>query len=575
MREGSISPFGGGAGGEGAESPDAAALRKVGPSLADAAARLEPQFLADWIAAPSGFRPSSRMPQFFGLHEHLDGPSRDQAERFEAVEIRGIIAQLQAVRRMADPLDVPVAKTAPPSAVRGKRLFQLRGCLACHGHEEFPEGQSTVGPELSRLGAKYVTPAGKTWLAGWIRDPAHYHPQTKMPNPFLEPLPAAEARSQPAPDPAADIAAWLLSSARWQPRAQSPLNPTDLDALLLEYLRTVFPERQAAQIVRDGIPAAEAGQISGDARILLGPPSAEKKLRYVGQRTLRRRGCSACHDIPGLEGAQPIGPALSDWGQKRPALLDFGQVQLLPTGPSSGGAGQGGAAAAEDQARRDFFTAALVAHRREGFLWQKLGAPRSFDYQAAAGKRYLEQLTMGRFTLTDAQREAIATFVLALGSQTPGATYVCQADRRGEAIYQGRKVLDQYGCAECHSLEMERWTLRFDPTKFPAPPAVADFDFLQPDVAPAALAASKQLDRRGLAQPTWSACRASTPRAGSKRMKTRRATRSTSSPCGSRRQSTAGSGAWAGRRCRSRAANWPIAVCRLAARWPACSIPRR
>ena len=32
-------------------------------------------------------------------------------------------------------------------------------------------------------------------------------------------------------------------------------------------------------------------------------------------------------------------------------------------------------------------------------------------------------------------------------------------DPRRKAIVEGRKVIDKYACAECHTLELERWTL--------------------------------------------------------------------------------------------------------------------
>jgi cytochrome c2 len=66
---------------------------------------------------------------------------------------------------------------------------------------------------------------------------------------------------------------------------------------------------------------------------------------------------------------------------------------------------------------------------------------------------------MGRFNLTDRQREAIMTFVLGLVAEPPGDKYVCRAEGRRGAIAEGRKVLDKYACAECHTLELERWTL--------------------------------------------------------------------------------------------------------------------
>ena len=85
--------------------------------------------------------------------------------------------------------------------------------------------------------------------------------------------------------------------------------------------------------------------------------------------------------------------------------------------------------------------------------------PRSFDYKIAVSKPFDEQLKMGRFELTDAQREAIAVFILAQVEQSPSAKYVYHPDPRHKAVIEGRKVIDKYACAECHTLELERWTL--------------------------------------------------------------------------------------------------------------------
>ena len=44
------------------------------------------------------------------------------------------------------------------------------------------------------------------------------------------------------------------------------------------------------------------------------------------RRTIARRGCAGCHDIPGLESAPPIGPTLAGWGRKPESLLAFERI---------------------------------------------------------------------------------------------------------------------------------------------------------------------------------------------------------------------------------------------------------
>jgi len=451
-------------------------MRKVGPSLRDVAGRLDRAFVEDWLRQPSRFRPETRMPQFFGMHEHLEGSTLAETRRLEAVEVRAATEYLFAASQLVPPLPGADA-TAEPSAERGKKAFETQGCLACHKHKDFPEAQASQGPDLSNLGAKYRTEAGAKWVVSWLRDPVRHSPRTAMPNPLLE------------SGVAEDVAAYLLGARDGQPPKTVPVVEADLSALALEHLSKTYPQNLAEQYLREGIPASMAGTVQGDAVELLGPMTGEKKSRYVGRRTIRKRGCYGCHDIPGFENAPPIGPALSDWGRKQESLLAFEQVdQFLAKHPDEKGDPDG------------FYREAILSKRREGFLWQKLGAPRSFDYQKAQSKGFNEHLLMGRFTFSAKQREAIMTFVLGLVGEPPAETYVYQPDRRRRAIIEGRKVLDRHGCALCHTLEMERWKFRYRPDEFEGPVETEDFEFLTPELPEDALEASKQTDRRGMGE---------------------------------------------------------------------------
>ena len=161
-------------------------LRKVGPSLRHVAAKNSFEFLYDWIEDPHRFRPSTKMPRFFGLHDHLDGDGLAVAKEFEPIEVRAISEYLLAASQPFEYLKP--ADGAEGSAERGKKVFEMRGCLACHSHADFPPGKATHGPDLSRIGAKLATSRdGKKWLYSWVREPNRYHSRTVMPNTFLEP----------------------------------------------------------------------------------------------------------------------------------------------------------------------------------------------------------------------------------------------------------------------------------------------------------------------------------------------------------------------------------------------------
>lgn len=532
------------------EEPTPGTLRKNGPSLRHVAEKLDAAFLHTYLANPQAFRPESRMPQTFGLHEHLDAESRRQTERFEAVEIRAIAAYLLGRSQPVLPEGKAPTRLAnlPGSAKRGKQWFLLKGCAACHKHKDVPEAASTFGPDLSQLGQKLAGERGRRWLADWIRSPIQYSPRTLMPQNLVEPLPSAATKPQPASnqpnedgspiDPVADLVAFLLPPARPQPIKPVSVDEAALNQLVQMYLERQFPAHRAEQYAATGIPADAAVEIRGDAEELIGPASVEKKLWYVGRAAIRRRGCFGCHEIPGLEDAELVGPALTGWGRKQETLLAFEQVHQFvqraervdsdpPTARQVGPppmAGQAGppnstekaaatpahaahahpsgnrpqANSAEDQRRRDFFREALLAHRREGFLWQKLSAPRSFDYQKAQNKGYLEWLVMGRFPLTEEQREAVATFLLGLTGERLPESYLPHPSATRRAQIEGRRVTEKYGCAECHLVRLPRWEVVYDPGKVEGPVPLDDFAFLEPRLDPARLDRENQPDRRGL-----------------------------------------------------------------------------
>lgn len=468
-------------------------MRKVGPSLREVAERFDETVLDRWIADPRAVRPTTRMPQFFGLYEHLDGKELQKVTRYEAVEIAATGAYLRDASRPSDLLPTPPEVTETPSAERGKVLFIERGCVACHRLKDVPESQSTIGPDLTGLGSMITTDRGRAWLTSWIRNPLAHSPRTRMPDSMLVPEPLGgdteDGRARMS-DPAADLAAYLLESKGKALEPFPAVDEGDLNELARIHLARQFSTSQADEILAKGIPEESAVGDLGDAVELVEPISREKKLRYVGRRTIRKRGCFGCHDIPGFEGAQQIGPALTDWGRKQESLLAFEQVgRFLKENPPGGGAGSA--------ADRDFYLQAIASGHREGFLWQKLRQPRSFDYRKTEHKGYNEQLTMGLFDFTPQQREQIMTFVLGLVADPPAERYVFSPGRRKKAIVEGRKVLDQYGCAQCHTLRMERWRFRYDPEWWESPSPSETFDFVRPTFAPGAVAESLVRDRTG------------------------------------------------------------------------------
>jgi len=479
-------------------------LRKVGPSLRHVGVKLDAAFLYDWIREPGNFRPSTRMPRFFGLWDHLQGQERKLAERYEPIEILGIVTYLLDRSQPYSPGDSPraIAPSSPDAQVaRGKLLFETRGCLACHAHVDFPAASSTFGPELSSLGDKFRGSDGldaQQWLSSWLRDPTRYSPRTRMPNLYLEPIVQPDGT---ATDPAEDISAYLLSGSRgWQPPADTRVRLSSedevaLDELALEHLKSAFFIDDAHSYLEHGIPAELGSGLKGGEIELVGSADQRRKLLYVGSKTIVKYGCHGCHDIPGFEDAKPIGTAIADWGRKDPARLAFEHIShYVEEHPAHGPAVDAGDHQGEGSLDESFYHGRLADHDRVGFLWQKLKEPRSYDYQANANKSYNERLRMPRFPFDPHAREAVMTFVLGLVAEPPATEFVYQPSPRREAENVGVRVLEDFNCTGCHILEGERWQIEFQPGEIRPQPEVATYPFLSTHVSPERLAASQEAD---------------------------------------------------------------------------------
>lgn len=520
----------------GADTETPGKYRKVGPSLRHVASKVDFDFLYNWVQEPKDFRPTTKMPQFFRLDEHLvsahhpaagnsaaehgpaasaenDGQAAEhgkglgEALRFEPVEIHSIVSYLLAKSQPFEYLGRPEGVSEEPSAERGERLFQTRGCLACHQHEKFPQAREDQGPNLSRLGSKLRTPAGQSWLYSWVREPNRYHARTKMPNLFLEPIretvKEGDATREIVTDPAADIAAFLLSSQGWEPKQPPRVDDKAVDELAIQYLTGSGTTKvQANQYLKEGIASSLASDLTGDeVELVVGdgePLTIEHKLLYVGRRAIAKYGCSGCHDIPGFEDAKPIGTGLADWGRKDLSQLAFEQISHYIEETDAGADHNIYAAVKDMDPDKGYFIEQLMAHQREGFIWQKLRAPRSFDFKKTENKTYNERLRMPKFPFTPEDIEAVATFVLGLVAEPPAPRYVYQGDPRRKAIVEGRQVIDKYNCGGCHTLEMETWEFDYNPNEFADPPPFQDYAVLMPHFTPAQLADSKRTDYRGL-----------------------------------------------------------------------------
>ncbi len=533
---------------------------KVGPSLRHVASKVGFDWLYAWLRNPMDFRPSTKMPRFFGLWEHLEGAGLEESERYEPLEIRSMIAYLTSSSQPFTYVAPYDGITASADATRGKKVVEVRGCLACHQHEDFPAAKSNHGPDLSRIGAKVASqPNGVRWLYSWLRNPAAYHPRTIMPNVLLEPVTHGDGSVS---DPAADAVAYLLQSTEgWSPQdipsaSMSGDERTALEELAILYLESRFPSQKAEKVLRSGLP--EGTIIRGDENVFVGLATAERDevlLNYVGKKTIGKLACYSCHDIPGFEDAKPAGAALADWGRKDPSRIAFEQVvQFVMNDISHGGhhddphkgmMSSHGSSVADhsdaDHADTDhgseehvsnnvvfedddtfatdlaygvndehdhvspesvdsdtgYFLEKLLAHEREGFLWQKLRRPRSYDYKKVENKSYNERYRMPQFPFDSKEREEVMTFVLGLVAEPPATEFVYHATPREKARLDGLVVAERFNCSGCHALQMDRWDLAYEPETMGEPPVFRDYPFFRGHFTPDQVQDSLDIDTVG------------------------------------------------------------------------------
>jgi cbb3-type cytochrome oxidase cytochrome c subunit len=370
---------------------------KVAPPLTRPTAKLTPEWMGRWIKNPKAFRPSTRMPRFFGLQNN-QGPG--DAEREDA-EITGIVAYLT---EKAEKVSYPPLP-GRGDAERGRHLVKSIGCMGCHAIEK-DEVQPDVlkarntgqaadplpwerrfGPDLSRIGSK----AKPEWIYQWILNPRQYNPETRMPSLRLS---AQEAL---------DITAYLttlvddtMPAERVAPVAP---RPQARDRALLAYLSQRMPPQ--------------------DTQAKLQAMSDHERDVMLGERTISRYGCFGCHLVPGFEKTPPIGTDLSEEGSKPADLLLFGFVSIEHTAPA--------------------------------WFFQKLKDPRSFDGGHVA--EFYDRLRMPQFGFTDEQADAVTLLLQGLTKEKMPLESMRRMSARDEAVEAGRRLVRDYNCQGCHILE--------------------------------------------------------------------------------------------------------------------------
>jgi len=361
-------------------------LARSGPSLNRVASKTNEGWAAKWIEAPRDFHPTTWMPHFF-FEENGQLPENQARQK---AEIASLVAYIWD---KSETLSYP----APPSGdpARGEAAFNSVGCTGCHildseaaRDDFFPQINRLNGPNLTGTGSK--VDAG--WLFRWLKDPKAFNPDTRMPDLRL------------TDGEAADLTAYLMAQRN---DGYENLEPPTADAgardeLVLAYLRNNNTFEQSEAMLAD--------------------MDAHGRDVYLGEQTIQKYGCYACHDLAGFEDSKPIGVELTEEGSKPVHQFDFGHIHDVP-------------------------------HTRHDWIKTKLMNPRIWDHGKEAVKGFNELYKMPNFGMSEREAEAVMTNVLGFTKESALASRRAGQSARSAALAEGRKIITYYNCQGCHLIE--------------------------------------------------------------------------------------------------------------------------
>jgi len=365
-------------------------MRKTGPILTKIDAKLQPEWVKNWIRNPKAVKPTTWMPRFFYNSNNggADDPDKAASAVRNEAEINGIVAYLFA---NGDKDYQPAVKNpGHGDAKNGEKIVKEIGCQGCHvvgeGSREQAGPRRTFGQPLENIGNK----TSYEWIFNWVRDPKHYSPATFMPNLRLTDSQVADVATylETLKGPAGDA-------------AKATADQKATDDTLLDYLKNVVPFEEAK---------AQLAKMNTDERQV-----------ELGRRAINRYGCFSCHDIKGFEKAQSIGTDLSEEGSKLVTRLDFAFVEGIP-----------------HTAKIKWFEA-------------KLHDPRVFDRGRVL--QPLDKLRMPNFELSQVEIDRLTTAIMSFQREIQPPAAMPVKDARTDYLYQGRTLVHRRNCVGCHIIE--------------------------------------------------------------------------------------------------------------------------
>ncbi len=343
---------------------------------------------------------------------------------------------------------------------------------------------SRFAPELSSIRTKFEGyEQSVAWLYDWLKNPRHYSSYTKMPSlrlkrgPVLDPVTGVAADEAAEADEALDIAVYLSTLAE---NEAFPTEPFDADA---EKASAYAAKRdELIKLLLGGLNSAarseailhdESGELTerlvarladsmggkGEARALIESMDLdERQWLFLGDKMIGHYGCFACHDIRGFESAARPGTEMTGWGEKLRSQLDFGFFEHDLLEPRQHG--EYGELFDNlyppDREKLSRWAGTNphveVEHTLASFAWHKLRNPRIWDRKKV--KSPYEKLKMPNFFVTDAEADALVTFLL---SRRPArldeSIQVDYARTPAGKVADGRNLVRELNCIACHKID--------------------------------------------------------------------------------------------------------------------------
>jgi cytochrome c2 len=439
--------------------------KKIGPNLKDVRLKLHKEWIPLWLKDPQAFRPGTKMPTFWRF-------SVDQNGDDEIKAISAYLWQAGFDGRVPDQ-----QRGAATNIAAGKKLFEEKGCLACHS---IGEGGSKMGGTFAANLTKVGEKANFEYITRWIHNPRQR----------WAPFCPKHGRDLTPDDYAKAGKPFIFDT---ELHSKCPLDGAELQVQNM----TVMPNFRLSE--------SEARDIANYLFSLSSPPAAnnlaymdDPALKQQGFQLIKQFGCAGCHEIKGFEFEQRIGKELSVEGATPIERLDFAlQTQRAEQGEEPI------EALKESGKGKEWYS-------HKGFFEHKLADPSVYDQ--GKEKAPQDRLRMPRPFLTDEWRTALTTFLLGSvgteGANVPRTLFYDPQDQRRQDVQNGWWVIKKYNCMGCHSIQVGQRSVLMD---LPLYEAAEKKDFLPPRLSSEGARVDPNWLLRFLEDPSLSGGEAQTP----------------------------------------------------------------